>query len=383
MKILLNSGHGFNNFGDDAQIFNNIRLLKENGFNDLAMFAPNDYIGEVCSVDAIYPSFHKVFPENKKRDTGFIIDTLDRLTDVAANYPKKRDNLGWIEKHILDAIASCDVLFISGSGTLNTRNIHSLMLALTPCILAQKMGKRVILSGQGFLPLDHPKLTPYMKDMLNRCERIFTRDFDLGYQALKKIGVNMDIVISGIDDAFTTPPCEIKESQKFPINMVVINVSEFLKPPLDSHLHEFAKRLRIAGFNPVFSYFQNDRDSAHECAKGIFPCLSFDNISETVLLFNKALAVVGMRYHSAIIGLAAGKPTINIYTNYYQQQKLEAIEKETGLKHFTIEDGKVTSQTLMSQFGKALVEQPEIIKNLNVSWRQKSNLAVQYLKETK
>jgi len=378
LRIGIIGGYGWKNIGDDIQLYNNVRVLKERGYNNLFIFSPHDYIAKLCKVDKVYPSFHNVLKLKDREKIPLLIDRALMIYYKTLNYGKRRVSLSPEEKKFIDVINNIDVLFVSGSGTINTRTLYGLLITIIPCIIAQNLGKKVVLSGQGMLPLNNFVWESLISYTLNKCEKIFIRDFELGKKGLQRINVQMSKIILGIDDAFTTIP---KKNEKFKIapNTVTINVSQFLKPEKYGTFHSLAKRLKKAGYNPLFNYFQTDKKVAEACSKGKFPIYECGHFAEMVGLYYDVVGSIGMRYHSAIFGLAGNHPVVNIYISEYQKGKVRAIRESTKLPYFMIDMKNCTSKSLFDMFEKAMKAQPKVLEEINKEWRKRANLAVKYL----
>ena len=204
IKILIIGGYGGVNWGDDAQLWNNIRVLKEKGYKNLLIMTDKPYIGKLCNCQ-ITPSFRDGFARSFRKDTEKMLKRVSLLYDVASNYDKKKNLLSNLERTLLDSIRNTDVLFFSGSGTINTRNMYGVLRMLAPCLIAKIFGKKVILSGQGLTPMNNTIIETYISNILNKLDIIVLRDFHLGKRELERIKVDPNTIILGVDDAFTTP----------------------------------------------------------------------------------------------------------------------------------------------------------------------------------
>jgi len=377
-KIGIIGGYGFHNVGDDMQLYNNVKVLKTNGYKHLFVMSPDNYIADLCNLPKIFPSFHSILKLKHRDNDEWILQKYELLKQGSIDYPKNIKKLSSNMQKMLRFINGLDVLFFSGSGTINTRSLYGLLVMLTPCLIAKNLGKKVILSGQGFLPFENPTLERIIAEILNQCDKIFTRDFEIGKKALNRIGVNQSKVILGIDDAFTTPP---SKKLKLPEKTIAINVSRFIQPNLYKVFYNLAKKLKKEGYNPIFNYFQDDRKVAEGCSQKEFSIYEFEHIADIVDFYYKVTASIGMRYHSTILGLAGGNPTINIYVTDYQKYKISAIQNATGLTNFMINYKDCNATKLYNMIQKAIKYQPAILKKINTNWRKKSNLAIDYLKK--
>ena len=376
IKITIIGGYGGNNFGDDAQLFNNIRLLKENGYNDITVMSPKKYIKNLCDVKVI-DSFWDLFPSNKKKDISYLLNIAFRLYKSVLN----KDYYHPLIKHLSET----DILFVSGCGMINTRHMQGLLVILIPILLAQEMGKRVILSGQGITPCDNHFLTPLITVALNRCEKIVLRDFALGAGLLRNINVMPSKIVIGCDDAFTTPPKQ-GSLPDIPQNVVAINISHYITDNFKVVLQRFCKQIKKEGYVPILNYFQTDMNEeqiAKDISQNEIPIYKINHPEEGAYFYEKVVASIGMRYHSFIFSIAGLSPVINIYANEYQRLKIEAIQKQYNFPYCMLDIKNADFDTLYKQFNLALKEQPEKLNRIHKIWSDLSNLGVKLLMEKK
>lgn len=360
-KIVICGGYGCKNLGDDAQLVNNCRLFHQHEYNNVKIISHREYISALCGYPTI-GSFRNYFTNSSNKN--LLIEKFNTLinhTDVTI-FNNEVQNL-------IKEIKNCDVLFMSGSGTLNTRTWFGALLALIPIALASRFNKRIILSGQGFLPMNNAEIETFFSTYLNKCEKIFTRDFELGKKELLRIGINPSLIKLGIDDAYTLPQ---KPMNIFiPPKMVGINMSMYGTNESYKKLIALANELKRRGYNPVFnSFFYKDKEIIDSLNLD-YPIVEFSCPEEASWFFSNCLISIGMRYHSTILSLGAKTPAINIFFNEYQEAKLKAFNKEVPVlldgNNFEIEH----VLTLISNLNKL----KEKTLNLWRSWINEGNQA--------
>jgi len=357
-KILILGGYGSHNWGDDLQLYNNIRILREKGFNNIKIISRDSYIGELCKCKTI-PSCHKFYnnysSENiKELKTKILID----------DFPELSKALEW-----------SDVLFFSGSGTLNTRNLVPLYIYLTPIILASRLNKIIILSGQGFTPMNNAYMEEFIAMGLSKVNKIFTRDFNYGYKALQRIGIDLSKVELGVDDAFTSKGDKID----LPPKTIGINISCFIQPNLIPEFYNLAVLLKKEGYNPIFNYFQRETELIQKVTKNNFPIYTFKSPENLVGFHHACYGYVGMRYHSTILCLSGKTPVVNISGNIYQQEKINAIVDRTKIENISLTFKEANTDNMYNTLMKAIETQPPKLKIINKKWNTKANLAINYL----
>lgn len=366
MKIIICGGYGNNNLGDDAQLLNNCRIFQEQGIKDVKIISHREYIGDLCGYPTI-GSFRNYF----KNDTNEkLIEKFNYLLTVPS-ISEEVDNL-------IKEIKECDVLFMSGSGTLNTRNYFGMLLALIPIALASKFNKRILLSGQGFLPMKEETLEKILASYLNKCEVVGTRDFESGYKELIRIGVNPDLIHKGIDDAVTLSEKEMNID--IPNCSVAINVSYYAKPKMYAFFLELADNLKKEGFNPIFNFFYpKDKETIDKIIQRKYPVIGFENPMEAKWFFSRCVFSIGMRYHSAILSFGARCPVINLALDEYQRLKFEAINKTQKIIP-CLDGNNVTVKDIMSIFADTIMSDTIDIYN---EWKEKGNYVARNLNNIK
>jgi len=367
MKIIICGGYGNHNLGDDAQLLNNCIVFRKNNLTDIKIISHRTYIADLCAFPTI-GSFRNDFKNNKDNNS-----LLQKCFKIISE-----KNISEEAKKIIQEIKNCDVLFMSGSGTLNTRNYYGMLLALIPIGIAIRYKKRIILSGQGFAPMDNSELEKILMSYLNQCELISIRDFEDGYNILKRIGVKENLIHVGIDDAFTLP------MEKMPIEIpdraVAINVSYYLTSNLYQVFSHLADALAEKGYYPIFNYFYPKDKEMIEKISIKYPIVGFENPMQAKWFFSKCHAVIGMRYHSAILSLGAKTPVINVAINEYQKAKFDAINSKEIIVP-CLDRQKTTVKEIMDNFTCRNVLK---IQKIYEEWKDKGNYAINYLiKQTK
>ena len=172
---------------EDLQLWNNVRILKERGFQNIKIMSPSDYIQELCHCSTTI-SGQTIYPKMVKGNSSYLFKEFCLIEGALAN--NKVSILSKKYQQLIETIENCDVFFFSGSGTINTRHCYGLMVFLTPIMIASYLKKPIILSGQGFTPMNNIKLEQFIGGILNKVNKIFTRDFQEGYRALKRTKID-------------------------------------------------------------------------------------------------------------------------------------------------------------------------------------------------
>jgi len=375
-KILIQGGYGFHNWGDDLQLWNNVRILKEKGFNNLTIMTPNSYVGELCKCTTTV-SGHSIFSKSIRGTEPELFRQFCLIEGALLH--KKTSILNKNHQLLIKKIEECDVLFFSGSGTINTRHSYGLMVFLTPIMIASYFNKPVILSGQGFTPMNNRKLEKFIGVTLNKVTKIFTRDFEEGLKALRKTKIDMKKVEKSIDDAFTSPISKVELPK---LKHVGINISCFIVPALHKEFYDLGKLLQKNGYVPVFNYFQSEDKLLEIITKGDFAVRKFTYPEEVTTFHKHLIGNICMRYHSMILSIAQETPVVNISRDEYQVSKVKAIINETAIPNISLRFAETKVENMYSTLMKAIESQPPKLKEINEKWRPKANLAINYLENS-
>jgi len=375
-KIGIISCFGYKNWGDDAQLCNAILKLKKNNYKNILVFSRAGYIKELTKTPMVFSS-HILFKNCKTNE-----QYLKKYQFLLQNY-NQPNKLSINEKVFIKNLSKIDILWFSGSGAINTLKLSRLCIFFLPCILAKKLGKKVILTGQGVGNCDNKEYHPLMKEALNSIDIITVRDFDSGINQLKQLGITSSIY-KGVDDAFNYPITTNKFKSLKNKQVLGINISFLITPKLKKILYNFAIIMKNQGYFPVFNYFQREEKIAKECSKGKFPVVGFNKVSEMAEFYNYCKIAIGMRYHSVIFALSQKVPTLNIYLNEYQANKIKAIEKELNIKMGVncIKDTPTAKELvdLITNISSLCNQTKEVLISAHKQWTEKTNLIFNLLK---
>lgn len=231
--------------------------------------------------------------------------------------------------NIIGAISKSDVL-ISGGGSLlqDVTSIKSLIYYLLVIFIALFLKKTVIIFAQGIGPINSLLGNILTKNIIKHCNYISVRD-EKSMELLKKWGISSDLVCDPIFSIKTPPKTK---------NKIAIQLRDF-----KTMNNDFIDRL-AAAVNKYFSNkeikiysFQDDIDleickKFEQQLKMLNPNINTSvlyNLSSNEIIegISEAEYLIGMRFHSIIVGLLAGCKIIGI--NY--DIKVEKLSKEFNI----------------------------------------------------
>lgn len=288
-KVVLSGYFGFKNFGDELILSILINKLRELNAEVNVITANPDY-------------------------------TRSNYTDI--DCIKTFDILS-----ILKTIKSCDIL-ISGGGSLlqDVTSLKSLFYYLFIICIALILKKQVIIFAQGIGPVNNPLGRYLAKNILKHCNHISVRDEESA-QLLKRWGIDSKIVCD--------PVFSLKIDNQPKEKILGFQLRDF--NGIDDYYLKF-----LASFCPLFPSYKIEiyslQDSIDlEVCKRFKHSLEVENIPAELFYKMKAEDVInrisrceyliGMRFHSLIIGLLSGVKCLAI--NY--DIKVEKLAKEFDL----------------------------------------------------
>lgn len=245
-------------------------------------------------------------------NTDHQITILNRVEEVQTTEFNIHHVPRWDLRTIYQEVKKCHVLISGGGGLLqDLSGPVSPLYYLGILALAQKLGKRTMLLGQGFGPLNHFWNKRIAKQVLTRADIIVPRD-QSGMTWCQTLGVDRKTLIAGADLVWLMP--RLEKSQ--PKHWVVCLRADWLHHQIPNWLIQLKQAADKKGKGLHFVAVGNRGDGAlldrirqhslfWNCtfAKMKGP---FQSELEAVRYFKDAQLVLSMRYHGMILGALAG-----------------------------------------------------------------------------
>lgn len=282
------------------------------------------------------------------------------------------------------AVKSCDYFILGGGGLFNDLSIHANMIWALQARQAIKFKKPLIIYGQSVGPLT--TIGKYIvKNIFKQAAFISVRDQD-SVTELKKLGIEKEIFVTP-DLAFRLPSIPALDSEK---DTVIFSLRDLADFP-DAAVKELGKfcnwLVEWHNCHLEFIDFQQGEKSDSELHRKIISQISNKNhvehfphiISTKDLLthFSKAKFIFGMRMHSVICAMKAGKPFIAISYS----RKIDSLIKDSGLEDYLV-PYKHLSQALLKKLFIILKDKESIVKT-KLQQLNKKNLEKHLIVEKK
>ncbi|MBQ8459087.1 polysaccharide pyruvyl transferase CsaB [bacterium] len=276
-KFVLSGYFGFKNFGDEAILSVIVQKLQQYG--------------------------HKitVFSSDPKY-------TVSKFKNISSVNTFKLNS-------VFSEIIKSDCL-ISGGGSLlqDTTSFKSLLYYLFVIFLALIFGKKVIIFAQGIGPISNPFGRFLTKNLLKHCIYLSVRDIK-SYELLKSWGIKSDLLC---DPVFST---EIIEYEKEPVVAIQLRDfrtmnEDFIDRLAQKIVTEFSdKKLEIYSFQDSIDLeVCKNFEKAVKMLNPDVKTVVYSGLSDSEIVTNisKSEYLIGMRFHSIIVGLISGVKTMAI-----------------------------------------------------------------------
>ncbi len=361
-KVVVSSGSGQGNIGDDAILAANINFLKDNGVDKLLIFSPKfKEATRIHGNEKIGPNLRAVFKESCSPNGNRRISKL-KFRKFAAKmlFNAKRLNCGKRpillskrEQEFLNNMKDSDAFLLVGGGTFNDHfKFRSLGYEI---LIAKALGKRCFLGAQTIGPINKRRSRYFLKRVLNDTV-ITVRDRDLSKNILEdKIKLKQGRILETVDDAFLLPGIKQDEAIKIlsreninikrptkNFKIIAINPRAWWKEDgqgshLKNILTELLKYFAHKNYFILFVPMSNSNDKAFQdihTSQELATDAGLDNYGNLGLIKGQYSAsqlkgiigladlAIGISYHFNVFAISQGVPSIGLYQDDYYRLKL-------------------------------------------------------------
>jgi len=240
----------------------------------------------------------------------------------------------------LNAIASSDMVVSTGGGLINdsfpsiTRNL------LTTFEIAQQLGKRTALFGQGVGPLEDSSLANEALHIIEKLDVMAIRENFISRPILENLGLKPELIITTGDDAIelaynarktASGSClgvnlrvasysGVDEREMLIFRAAITRASKILNAPLIPLPIAFSEgESDISSLKKLFP---------HEFSSDQLVCKTPLDLIANV---SECKVVVTGSYHSGVFALSQGIPVIGVYLSPYYRGKLVGLAQQFGV----------------------------------------------------
>jgi Uncharacterized conserved protein len=303
------------------------------------------------------------------------------------------------QKKTYDYFKDIDLLIVKGGGFLHTFNkltdLYYLYYNLYNIMLAQALGKKVIIMPNSFGPFMGVIEKRFIKKVLSNCNLIYARE-SISKEYLCQI-IEKEVVLSA-DLGFYIKDYKGFDSQNNDNSSLQKKVAITMRPyrfpessngdeKYKSYIYEMYKVIRgliNKGYYPVLvahtlgpSSHEDDKNAIHEVIellekngilndKYLYINDPEMNCFDITRLYSSMDYIIGTRFHSVIFAMTSLVPAIAIS---YTGHKTIGIMKDMGLDDFTINISEISSEETLSKFDN-LISDEQIIKDKIIKYME-------------
>jgi len=384
------------NRGDQALVWETIRLAKEAGFEGTYYIQTEPSISKQSTAKG-FKCFAPILrhpSRNKKTDNiSYVLRTklrwgliaiFDLIRTLFILLIANSDLLCNIflsskTKAELNHFKTASAVFVKGGGFIHSyggiSTPYYIYFHLFPIYLARRLKKKIIIMPNSFGPILGFTAKWQVRKALKGCSLILCRE-SISHQYMSGTFPNIEFGLTDDLAFYLRPSKKNIEIQYNNSKKVAITVRPYRFPEHHngeelysnyiSSIRELAKHIYSKGYFPVFvqhtlaiNSHEDDIQCIRKIAEGLQPNQygiienTSYNCEELKKLYSNFEFIVGTRFHSVIFSLACRVPAIAIA---YGGNKSRGIMRDNGLENYVIDIDKVNSRTLISLFD-------ELIKN--------------------
>ena len=375
MKLCITGTFGFKDIGDEAMltedldfILNVLEIPRESIY---LIGGQSDYISYYHN----HPLDHCFSSSLFQNQQQFRKNGIRYKVKLALKLILKREFI--ISRKVKRAVKNCDVLLVTGGGTINTRNAQGSSIKRMHALVTyfRQLGKPIFMSGQTVGPLglyeEHDQLAV---EIINAIDFLTVRDSLYSRRYLEIIKAKPKRFVETFDDAYTLPykdeslPNEVNDFLKLG-DTVAVNVTGYTA---DTH----EKRAFIASlcehfirdysFNVILvSHYVTDYFNLNV----IYDMIANNFKSSVILpdtrlwrdkmlkkLISRCRFAIGGRYHFIVFAGTSNTPFIGMTGNHYSYIKQDGFARAVGLEDFILTEKETWDMSVIEHRIKNALE---------------------------
>lgn len=375
MKICITGSFGNKDIGDEAMLTEDLhfilKVLKVPRKNIYLIGHQPDYISyyHKHSLDHCFNS--SLFQKRQElHESGIRQKVKLKLKSIL-----KREFI--ISRKVEKAVKDCDVLLVTGGGTINTRDAQGSSIKRMHALVTyfKQLGKPIFMSGQTIGPLglykEHDKLA---HEIINAVDFLTVRDSLYSRRYLEIIKTKPRQLVETFDDAYSLPykneslPDEVNDFLKLG-DVVAVNVTEYT-----SDTHE--KRTFIANLcehliqDHSFNIILLNHTEIDYFNLTIIYDMIANNFKSSVILPDTRLwrdkmlkkmiscckLAIGGRYHFIVFSGTSNTPFIGMTGNHYSYIKQDGFARAIGLEDFILTEKETWDMSVIKYRIKKALE---------------------------
>jgi polysaccharide pyruvyl transferase WcaK-like protein len=370
LKIAITGSFGFKDIGDEAMLTEDLNYI----LNDLNIPRQNIYIfGDQPDYVSYYHQhpldhcFRSSILQNEygKPKQNLSLKTKVKSSIKSALKPQQPDqeNLACIQ-----AAHACDVLLITGGGTINTRDPNGYSIKRMHALVSffKQLGKPVFMSGQTIGPLglykEHDRLA---KEIIESVEFLSARDHYYSRRYLQIIEAEPKQFVETFDDAYTLPYKDeelpsylatfFQGQDVFAVNVTDYTANEskqraFIANLCGKLIEAFDVKIvlvshALTDFYNLHIIYDMVENSAKE--RIIIPDTRLWRDKQLKKLISSCKVAIGGRYHFIVFAGTSNTPFVGMCGNHYSYIKQDGFARVLGLQDFILTEKETWDMDLL------------------------------------
>ncbi|MDP2691166.1 MAG: polysaccharide pyruvyl transferase family protein [bacterium] len=324
MKLALFGNYGVNNLGDDLILKG---FLNQHPDDEVMVFCGNpDRVHKQFGLEA-----HPFFPGGFRSIWKYLISS-----------PYRR-----LFKRGLRELKSADRIFVGGGGILVDRHFKAVFLWWRQLRNISRSGTPFAFVANSF-ELKHWWSQWLFKTYLKSAEQVTVRD-SASLRLAHSLGAQAKLV-----EDLAMENVGVKFRMKDPKKTIVLALCKWgLDKRKMAELRNFVRSRQEEGFEVIGLAFQTEGDDDREVFAELDTGIPVRSGMEEVLTeLGNCNLIVGMRFHSVLLGLKMQKPVIAIA----YQKKVRHLMEDAGKEMLCLEIQNLNGEKLQSVFEKAVEE---------------------------
>jgi polysaccharide pyruvyl transferase WcaK-like protein len=370
LRIAITGSFGFKDIGDEAMLTEDLNYI----LNELGIPRKNIYI---FGDQPDYVSYYHQHP----------LDRCFRSSILQSEYGKPQQNLSLKtrvkssvksvlkpqqpdpeKQACIDAARGCDVLLVTGGGTINTRDPNGYSVKRMHALVKyfKNLGKPVFMSGQTIGPLglyeEHDRLA---KEIIESVEFLSARDHRYSRRYLQVIEAEPKQFVETFDDAYTLP----YKDQELPADLAnffqdqdvfAVNVTEytsddpkqrvFIANLCEKLIETFGVKIVLVSHTPKDFYnlhiiYDMAKDSVKE--EIMLPDTRLWRDKLLKKLISSCKVAIGGRYHFIVFAGTSNTPFVGMCGNHYSYIKQDGFARVLGLEDFILTEKETWDMDLL------------------------------------
>ena len=287
-------------------------------------------------------------------------------------------------KFFVESVYKADLVVASGGGYITDEFEEFATTVFGVLGVAKKLGKPVVMLGQGFGPLEKPELRTKAKSVLPSIDLIALREGRASIPLLNSLGVSQKQVLVTGDDAI-----ELAYEARSPklgngigVNLRLANyadVSIEIVEIVRAALQEVAKKKGIPLIPVPISEYDADAETIQQLLAGYQEGSdggqSLDTPLKVIKQIGRCRIVVTGSYHAGVFALAQGIPVVSLANSKYYIDKFSGLASQFGIGcEFILLDDNQLREKLYTSIENAWNSKEEVRGQLLESARRQIKL---------